>query len=181
LWPTVHTLGLRVRFVTVQYEGEFEKVKEVVADLVNVNICSKNEHVPEIERKIRHTKERCRCLKADTPVKYLPSVIIMHLVINAVMLLNAYVDKQGISTEHSPHKIILRWNLDATVHCCAQFGSYCIAYDEPDPHQTNTMEDRVIQAICLGPSGNSQGTHKFLDLETGQVVKRKRFDKPPPS
>jgi hypothetical protein len=41
------------------------------------------------------------------------------------------------------------------------------------------MQDRAIQAICLGPTGNFQGTYKFLDLESGQVVKRKRFDEFP--
>jgi hypothetical protein len=106
----------------------------------------------------------CRCLKADMPLKLLPSVIIKHMVINAVMFINAYKDKQGISDEYSPREIILRWNLDD---------------DEPDSTQTNTMQDRAIQAICLGPTGNFQGTHKFLDLESGQVVKRKRFDEFP--
>ena len=61
------------------------------------------------------------------------------MVINAVMLLNAYPDAQGISQELSPLELILRWQLDSEIHCKAQFGSYCVAYDEPDAHETNRM------------------------------------------
>jgi hypothetical protein len=160
-------------------DGEFEKVRDELLDKITVNICSKNEHVPEIERKIRHIKERCRCIKADQPVTLLPNVMVKHLVLHAVMFINAYADPQGISTDLSPREIILRWNLSTDRHCRAQFGSYCVAFDEPDSTVTNTMQERAIQAICLGPTGNFQGTHKFLDLSSGQVVKRKRFDELP--
>ena len=56
-------------------------------------------------------KERARCYKADMPVKELPSIIIKRMVLNAVLFLNAYVDKQGISEEYSPRELILRWQL----------------------------------------------------------------------
>ena len=80
---------------TALMDGEFEKVRDELLDKIVVNICSKNEHVPDIERKIRHVKERCRCIKADQPVKVLPNVIIKHIVLHGVMFLNAYVDPQG--------------------------------------------------------------------------------------
>jgi hypothetical protein len=41
------------------------------------------------------------------------------------------------------------------------------------------MESRAIPSICLGPTGNFQGTHWFLSLDSGEMVKRKRFDKFP--
>ena len=38
-------------------DGEFEKVKRRLMNVIEVNITSRNEHVPEIERKIRVVKE----------------------------------------------------------------------------------------------------------------------------
>ena len=32
-----------------------------------------------------------------------------------------------------------------------------------------------MPAMCLGPTGNFQGTYKFFNLLTGQVVKRRNF------
>jgi hypothetical protein len=84
---------------------------------------------------------------------------------------NAYPDAQGIS----PPEIVLRWQLDFKTHCRAQFGAYCIVYDEPHTTTTNTMNERTRNAICLGPTGNFQGTLKFFDLDILTVIKRKKF------
>ena len=45
------------------------------------------------------------------------------------------------------------------------FGSYCKIHEENTP--TNSMKLRGIPAICLGPTGNIQGTYSFLNLATG--------------
>jgi hypothetical protein len=37
------------------------------------------------------------------------------------------------------------------------------------------MELRTRNCICLGPTGNFQGTFKFFDLDTLTVIKRKKF------
>jgi hypothetical protein len=37
------------------------------------------------------------------------------------------------------------------------FGTYCQVYEEKLPH--NSLADRTIGAILLGPSGNAQGGH----------------------
>jgi hypothetical protein len=44
----------RVGFIcqTTLMDGEFEKIKKKLINIIEVNITSKNEHVPEIERKI---------------------------------------------------------------------------------------------------------------------------------
>ena len=85
--------------------------------------------------------------------------------------------QNGISLEFSPKEIIMRWQLSTELHCQAQFGSYCVTYDEPNI--TNTQEIRGRDCICLGKTGNRQGTYKFLDLETKQVIKRKQFEEYP--
>ncbi len=56
-------------------DGEFEAVKRRLADRIEINTTAANEHVPEIERKIRHMKERCRALKALLPYDVLRNLI----------------------------------------------------------------------------------------------------------
>jgi len=56
-------------------------------------------------------------------------------------------------------------------------GSYCEVHDKPVP--TNTMVSRTHEAITLGPAGNLQGSVKFFCLNTGRVLKRRRFTQMP--
>lgn len=56
----------------------------------------------------------------------------------------------------------------------ARFGSYCEVSEFDDI--TNTQKDRSKPAMCLGPTGNMQGTYKFFSLITGHVIKRRNFD-----
>ena len=37
------------------------------------------------------------------------------------------------------------------------------------------MKTRGLPAICLGPTGNLQGTYNFLNLSSGLVIKRREF------
>jgi hypothetical protein len=50
---------------------------------------------------------------------------------------------------------------------------YCEVHDEPAP--TNTMVTLSNPAIVLGPTGNLQGTYKFISLATRKKVKRCAF------
>ena len=119
-------------------DGEFEKVKQKLINVIEVNITTRNEHVPEVERKIRHIKERARCMQADLPYSIMPGVMIKRMVLNAVLFMNAYIDKQGISDEYSPRELIQRWQLDSKRHCKYHFGAYGQAYDGLDPAVINS-------------------------------------------
>eukprot|EP00804_Cyclotella_cryptica_P006520 CCRYP_012792-RA/>CCRYP_012792-RA protein AED:0.17 eAED:-0.16 QI:0/-1/0/1/-1/0/1/0/137 len=81
---------------TALIDGEFEKTEHKLINIIEVNITAMNEHVPEIERKIRHIKERVQCIKADLPYEVLPNIIIKRMVLQAGIFMNTYVDKQGI-------------------------------------------------------------------------------------
>ncbi len=48
-----------------------------------------------------------------------------------------------------------------------------------DPEITNTLEPRTKWAICMGPTGNLQGSYKFLSLATGKKVTQRKFTKMP--
>ena len=103
--------------------------------------------------------------------------MIRALVSRAVMFMNAHVDNQGVSTVLSPREIVLRWQLGWRKHCKGTYGALCQAFD--DPTITNTLTERTTDAICLGPTGNRQGTYKFLNLETGRAIKRRQFTEIP--
>ena len=66
-------------------DGEFEKLKNKVNGKIELNTTAKKEHVAEIERKMRHTKESCRAIKVDMPYEIFPNPVIKALVIHAVL------------------------------------------------------------------------------------------------
>ena len=147
--------------------------------MIGINTTSKNKHVGEIKRKIQHAKNQCRCITTDMKFNILPNSIIRALVIHAAMFMNSYQDKQGISQEFSPRELVLRWQLCTKKHIRAQFGSFCVTYDVPSPNETNRQDSRARYAICLGPTGNFQGTHKFLCLQSKRIIKRRDFNRIP--
>lgn len=122
-------------------------------------------------------REREPPSRASHTRSYLLNAIIKALLIFEIMWLNAICPGDGWSDELSPREIVLRWQLDMALHCRGDFGSYCLAYDEPTP--TNTQDPRAMDSICLGPTGNRQGTYKFFDLKTKQVIKQKQFEQLP--
>ena len=80
------------------------------------------------------------------------------------MWLNAFLVKSGVTTQFIPRELINRHKLDEKKHCYMLLGAYCEVHDEPEI--TNTMRPRTHKAIAMGPTGNLQGSYKFLCLET---------------
>ena len=161
-------------------DNEFEPLSSLLLDTVTINTTAKNEHVGEIERMIRTIKGKCRAIMSEFTelgITHLPPAVIKAMLSFVVMWHNAIPDKQGISQDYSPRELVLRWQLSADKHMEARFGDYCETHE--DDEITNTMKARTTRGICLGPTGNMQGTYRFFDLDTGQVVKRKGFTKLP--
>ena len=55
--------------------------------------------------------------------------------------------------------------------CKLHFGAYAQVY--------KTLEKRTQGAICLGPTGNLQGTHKFFSLRSRKRFTRRKFTELP--
>jgi hypothetical protein len=157
-------------------DNEFEKVRDHILD-ATLNTPAASEHVGEIERKIRVIKERSRGIICTLPYTRLPQQMLIHLLHHVVMWLNNFPVAGGVSDRFSPRKLILRHSLDAKRHCRAPFGAYCETHE--DNTLTNSMKTRGMPSICLGPTGNRQGTYHFLSLTTGLVTKRRHFDEMP--
>jgi len=57
-------------------------------------------------------------------------------------------------------------HIDHDKHCKLEFGSYVQIHEEHD----NSMTARTSGAIALRPTGNTQGAHYFLNINSGRWV-----------
>ena len=83
-----------------------------------------------------------------------------------------FLPKGGIGSV-SPITLITGIKLDYKKHCQLPFGYYVQAHEEPTP--TNSPAVRTIRAITLIPIGNLQGGYKFLNLQTGKKITRRKW------
>jgi hypothetical protein len=116
-------------------------------------------------------KERARGTISILPYEMLPKLVINKLLHFCVMWMNPFPVKSGVSEKYSPGELVSRHKLDAKLHCRIPFGAFCEVHANPDI--TNTMEPRTRWGICLGPTGNLQGSYKFMSLTTGKRIVRR--------
>lgn len=133
---------------------------------------SKNEHVHEIERSIRVIKERVRSFTTTLPFT-LPNVLVIHLVYYCVAMINSFPRSSSIAPGVPPKETLTGRKMDFKRDCSLKFGSYVQVYEED--LVTNTLKERTLGAISLGPVGNIQGSYNFLSLKTWKVVKRRSW------
>jgi hypothetical protein len=122
-------------------------------------------------------KERATSTISILPYKLLPKLVTIKLMHFCVMWMSSFPVKLGISEKWSPREIVSRHKLDAKMHCKVPFWVYCEVHGNQDI--TNTMEPRTRWGICLGPTGNMQGSYKFLSLSTGNKVTQRKFTEMP--
>jgi len=162
---------------TALMDREFEAVRTTCPTLP-INTTAANKHVPEIERTVRTVKDRTRGVYNTLPfTEGIPKLMTIELIHFTVLWLNAFPVQSGISTKFSPRELVQRHKLSAKTHCKTPFGTYCEVHDEPDP--SNTMQGRTHATICMGPTGNIQGSYKFYCLRTKQKLTRRRWDELP--
>jgi hypothetical protein len=157
-------------------DGKFESLRPELANLgMSLNTASRDEHVPEIERRIRTVKERVRGVWNTIPFKKVPHRMTIELVMACNYWLNAFPAHNGISDTISPRALINSGRLDFAKHCKLQFGEYVQVHDE----HSNNMAPRTTGALALHPTGNDQGGHYFYSLTTGKRVNRNHWTKLP--
>jgi hypothetical protein len=94
----------------------------------------------------------------------------IHIVLNAVKMLNFFPTKGLISDTLSPKTIMSGETLDYKKHLSLQVGQYCQVHEEDTPQ--NSQSPRTKGVILLGPSGNLQGGCKFMPLNTAKKITR---------
>ena len=163
LQAVIHLYEQRGFQVTsIMADPEFEPLRAVFPQL---NTCGADEHIPEIERFIRTVKDRVRSVYHSLPYKYVPRLLLVHLVKATVFWLNAFPHRDGIS-DQSPSYIMTGQTLNFQRHARLELGVYVQMHEEHD----NSMGPRTLGAICLGPTGNQQGGHWFLSLTSGARI-----------
>ena len=86
---------------------ESDKSVDELSGRTVVNTSAAQEHVAEIERQIRTTKERCRAIVSTLPFEILTKLIVTNIVYFVMLWLNAFlvrnVSLQGLLTSlHRP-------------------------------------------------------------------------------
>jgi hypothetical protein len=157
-------------------DREFECLRSDLPEL-NLHTTAASEHVPDVERQIRVLKEWSRAIWSTLPCQAIHVRIIIELVYYAAFWLNAFPPSSGVSSTYSPRTIMTGNALEFAKHCKLPFGAYAEAHEEYP--QTNTMAQRTRSVICLGPTGNFQGSYKMMCLTTRRKIAQKKFQELP--
>ena len=153
---------------SIYANSEFEPLRP---DFPFINTSNADNHQPDIEQAIRTVKDRVRSTYCMLPFKYIPRLMVVHLVRNTIFWLNAFPTNNGWSSKHSPRYIMTGKQLDYNKHVRAEFGEYV---QTPEEHDSD-MYDQTVGAICLGPTGNQQCGHYFMSLATGECLIRSQW------
>jgi len=161
---------------TVLADNKFVSLREYIEEFgVEVNVTAKEEYVPEVERQIREIKEWARAIIQTLPYRNLPRKMRVGLIYYVVFWLNNVAKEKQ---DFSPRDLIFgERKIDYNVMCKIPFGTYVQVHD--DTSISNTMDSRMTGAINLGPTGNIQGTHKFVSLRAGEIIVCRRWTELP--
>lgn len=157
-------------------DNEFSSIESGLSEIgIILNVVARDEHVPEIERHIRTVKERCRATFNSLPFRRMPARMVTELVYSMTFWLHAFPATDGVSATISPRELVTGIMLDAGKHCVIPFGAYVQTHEEHD----SSMKTRTIGAVALRPSGNAQGGHYFMSLQTGRRLVRNHWTEVP--
>ena len=162
------------RVTSILTDPEFLPLKDSFPGTL-IDPCGENEHVPDVERYIRTIKDSVRSCNNSLPFARIPRIMLIHMVKNAVFWLNSIPAEDGVSEILSPRYILTGRSIDYNRHVQLEFGAYVHTHDK----HSNDMNARTTSAICLGPTGNAQGTHYFLSLRTGRILRKHRWTHAP--
>ena len=114
-------------------DNQFESMRGDIADLgANINVVSRDEHLPEIERYIHTINERVRATHNMTPFKFIPPIFIVEMVYTNIFWRNMFPIKGGISSTQGPAEIILNHAMDFNTYGKLEFGDYVQTHEEHD-------------------------------------------------
>jgi hypothetical protein len=170
----VHSVYVKRGFIIeiIEVDGQFEPLRGQLAAMgITLNKCSREEHVPVAERRIRTLKERCRSICSTLPFKKLPAMLVVQMVSTCNFWLNVFPPKDGVSQKINPRELITGVKIDFNKHIRAEFGEYVQVHEEHD----NSMQSRTTGAIATKPTGNAQGGFWFYSLTTGRMLDRRRW------
>ena len=114
-----------------------------------------SEYFPKIERIIHVTKESIRSLRHSLTFNKVPKIFLIHLLFQAIKMINHIPVKGGISDMISPTIIMTGKSINYKKHLSLQIGQYCKVHDEDT--LINSNQPHTKGAIYMRQSGNIQG------------------------
>ena len=127
--------------------------------------------MPHIERRLREIKEHIRCVFVSLPFK-MHSDLLPYLVAFVVHMINM-VPHRGDVYPVSARELFLNRRLDVERDLRCSFGDYCMCVNPVISNDTTTA--RTTAGIALLPTGNRQGSVKFLDMTSNTIFVRDKF------
>ena len=115
------------RITTIGMDGEFSQLKPLIAAMPgrpHINLTIANEHVPNIERRIRVVKERCCAIRHGLPFQRITQLMVIHMVLLVVRIINYFQPKGGVSTHISPKTIMSGKTLDYKKIVASHSGNF---------------------------------------------------------
>ena len=83
--------------------------------------------------------------------------------------------KSGLSKTYIPRTIMTGKSLDGKKIYKLHFVVYVQVHE--DRNVTNTLEEKIQGEICLGPTGNLQGTYIYILLRSSKNITQRIFTK----
>ena len=144
-------------------DGKFSCTRGNLAELqINLNICSNDERVGEIEGLNQTVKEQVRGIYNTLPFNKLPGIMIVDLVALDIFWLNELTPSPSVVDNLIPRHTITGLTIDYTNHCHLQFGKYAQVHKS----HNNTMQEQTTGDITLRTTVNTQGEYFFMSLTT---------------
>ena len=165
--------GYSVDTIFVDPERGLQKLRGIFEG-VHVDVAGTNQHVPVAEARIKLIKAVSRAVKAGVPWRIPPSKLI-HLIFYSNHRINS-IPSMSNEFGETPREVFWGTRLDYLKDLRIGFGDYCEIFDE---NADNSLRQRTVPAIALYPSGNAQGSWKFLSLDTMKVVTRDQYTELP--
>ena len=132
---------------------------------ITIHTCAPEEHVPQIERQNRTTKEKLRTICHSLPYKQYTKLMTISLAEYGTYWQNSFPSAKGVSNTLSPSFIVEGRRKPDFNHQHISFGAYALVYIGTK----NNLKARSVPAIALRPS-NDWGGFYFMSLITGKKL-----------
>jgi phage gp36-like protein len=116
-------------------------------------MCALLTSITEIERYIRTVKDQSRSAYWMLPFKYIPRILLIHLIKNAVFWLNTFPHEDSASQKYSPRYIMIGQQLSFKRHAAIEFGAYVQTHEE----HSNDMQQRTMGVFVWDRPGTVRG------------------------
>jgi hypothetical protein len=162
--------GFKPNVVYVDPQSGFRALKNLFPGVL-IDDGGASDYVPKVDSKIKRIKELYRAVKNGLPWK-LPVSMVKHLVCYAVGRINLR-RTTAMSSNMSPYRMFTGTRVNYKKSLALAFGDYAEVFDGSD----NKLRSRSLPCIALHPCNNSTGSWEFLNLQTGNKIRRSNWRK----